>query len=164
MDRDTEYKYYQLKKACAMVSDYFKQEIEERIMDNKVPVLVKDFVTSFYYLDCDDYGYPKNRDLTYLSFSSPCVISQDFSTVENMTIMKKRVIAQRPMIVQQWGEYGFIGNEKPRVFLWEGQIVENKELPVEQLDVKYLQQLAQKCIENREGLYLDEALTNRLIK
>jgi len=37
-----------------------------------------------------------------------------------------------------------------------------KKVPIEKLDVKFLMKLAQEAIKSREGLIIDEAISNRL--
>ena len=50
------------------------------------------------------------------------------------------------------------------VCMWSGRIMMGERMNVEDLDIQYLMKLAQEAIISREGIIIDEAINNKLIK
>lgn len=147
-------------------SQFFEDMFLQKRIDGKIPVLVEEFMTSFFFVICDKQGYPMRKYTDYLTFlENPFLVTEgkeEETFMKETKVYKKTVRIERPLIYRQFGRPDFF--DKPYFFLWEGKIVDKQEIPVEQLDIKQLLKLAQASIKNREGLIIDEVLKNQLLK
>lgn len=146
-------------------ADYFSDKIEAERLQNKVPVLIKDNgIESIYFFPCNQYGMPTVRYLKFLSISSDMlkVISQpsDLSVMTNTFIDELCIYIEEPLIIMPVYEY----TQENYFGMWSGRIMSKSKIPIEKLDVSELMKLAQKAIEKREGIILDEVLSNKIIK
>jgi len=145
-------------------SRYFEELFLNKRIDNKVAVLVEDFATSLFFVECDKQGYPMRKQTDYLTFmENPFLTAEDDEPfLKEAKVYKKTIEINKPLIYRNVMSQDIF--PKPYFFLWEGIIVDKRELSIEELDVKRLLKLAQETIKNREGLIIDDVLKNRLIK
>jgi len=141
---------YIIRMGIRQAGEHFAELFMEKWAERRVPVLIEDFTTSFYFIECDKYGYPMRKYTDYLS------------VVDETTVLKKTIEVEKPLILLRTSELDFM--QRPRVFMWQGRIYDKAEVPIENLDVKKLLRLAQKAVQKREGLIIDEVLKNKLIK
>ena len=156
---------YILERGFREVAKYFEEVVKNKRIDGKIPVLFTDFTDSIIYVPCDRQGYPKIRVYEFLTImGQPKVVDELYEIpFVNTQVYKKVVEIDQPEI------YYMVNTSsaympKPYFFMWRGKLVDKQEIPVEQLDVKYLMKLTQEAIEKREPIILDEAVKNRLIK
>lgn len=159
-----EYEEYVLRKGCYEVANYFKDLFSQKRIDGKVAVMVEDYTTSFFFMPCDKFGYPKYREQRYLSFIDTHLrcfeeCADPYCDISKVT--QKTIIVRKPLIFQ---EVNFNYSPEHYIFLWEGEMVDSKEIPIGELDIKQLMKLTQSAIEKREGIIIDEVLKNKLIK
>jgi hypothetical protein len=148
--------------AFKTVAEFFAKKVEEERKKGKVAVLVEDFTNSLYFMPCDRYGFPNYHNFKYLAFDSfqlqvikdGAIPTQMTSTVEEIQIM-----VDKPLLTQRYD-----WQDKPYVFMWNGRKMGSRKIPLEKMDVSELMKIAQKVIENREGLIIDEVLENKLYK
>ncbi len=148
--------------ASQKIGEYIANQVEGERRKGNVAVLVEDFTNSLFFLPCDKYGYPNYHNFKYATFDSFALqaICADSSIPTNtMTLEEVTIYIESPMLTQRYD-----WNEKPVVFLWRGRKMSSRKIPLEKLNVSELQKLAQKAIENREGLVIDEALKNKIYK
>lgn len=149
--------------AARQVGDYLAQQVEDERKHNRVAILVEDFTNSFYFMDCDEYGYPIYHNFKYMTFDSSLLTAIQNENVmpitTNMHVEEVTIYIESPMLTQRYD-----WNERPVVFLWRGKKMSSRKIPLESLNVQELQKLAQKAIKNREGLVIDEALKNKIYK
>jgi len=157
---------YTIEKGIHRVGDYFADLIRKKRTENKVAVMVEDFMTSWFFVEADKNGYPTRRITDFISFiDNPIrsLLDEGADPVADMQSVQKRSLKIVKPLIYYICEYDF-PVRRENVFLWEGEIVDTRDVPIEQLDIKQLMKLAQKAIKNREGLIIDEVLKNRLIK
>jgi hypothetical protein len=149
--------------ASQKVGDYLAKQVEEERRRSRVAILVEDFTNSFYFMDCDEYGYPKFHQFNYMTFDSLALMAiQNVGETPNastMTVEEVSIYIESPMLTQRYD-----WEERPVVFLWRGRKMSSRKIPLEQLNVSELQKLAQQAIKNREGLVIDEAFKNKIYK
>lgn len=149
--------------ASRKVGDFIAKKVEEERKNNKVAILVEDFTYSFYFMDCDKYGYPKMYQFKYMTFDSLNLMAMkdyDYSTTPvTMSVDEVSIYIESPMLTQRYD-----WEQRPVVFLWKGRKISSQKIPIEKLDVSELMKLAQQAIKNREGLVIDEALKNKIYK
>lgn len=145
------------------VGDYIAERVEDERKNGKVAVLVEDFTHSFYFMPCDDHGYPDFHTFNYLTFDSISLSTlgagEAITVPRSMTVEEMSVMIERPMLTQRYDWQG-----RPYVFLWSGRIMSKRKIPLERLNVTALMKLAQAAIRNREGLVIDDALRNKVYK
>lgn len=158
-------KEYVEAKMLQKVGNYFTELIVQKWHEKKVAVLVEDSLTSLYFFPCNENGYPDSRYLNYLEIDSPLGVAswgdQTTPIVGSCTVWKKEIAVQRPLLVfeEPWELH-----TTPTIYMWSGKVMQNSKMPLENLDVKYLMKLAQEAIKNREGIYIDKVIENKLIK
>lgn len=164
---------YILRHGALEVSKYFEQIITGQRAKGKVAVLVDDYTYSLFFQPCNLYGYPKVGQIKTLEINTSLLsvnsISQlDTSSLATSMISEVTIFIERPLVVMRLDEDLETGQWSPEgktyISLWSGRKVDTKKVPVEQLNVKELMILAQKAIENREGLVIDEAIRNKIYK
>lgn len=153
-----------LRKGFYEVAEYFRKLFEEERINHKVPVKINDRpMESLFFAECDITGVPKRMYYEFLTFNSPLKVfieKQDL-IVDNISVRRKAIQIERPILQTQ------LNWDMPYqvfYFLWEGRILDDIELDLADLDVKYLQQLSQEAIKKREPIILDEVIKNKLIK
>lgn len=148
------------------VAYWFKEKVANERVNKKVPVYYYDVVDSFIYVICDEQGYPQRPYWEFITMVGlPKIMPQDIGTIpfEDVTYSKKIVRITRPEVGYKVND-GISMFGKDYFFLWNGDLVDRQEIPVEQLDIKYLLKIAQETIKKREPLILDEVIKNKLIK
>ncbi len=160
---ETEMSTYVLRKGMYEVADYFRNLIEKRRLENKIPVLVEDYATSLLFVPCDVYGVPKVRWFKFLVLDQPlaAALKEETTISSDMGVVEKEVAVESPLSATRT-VYGF--PERTYFHLWQGRVICGKRMKVEDLDVKELLNLANDAVVKREGLILDEVASNRLIK
>lgn len=147
------------------VAQYFRDLIEKERFNNRVPVLVKERpLKTIFFVPCDVFGLPKIRYYEFLTFNYPkkmMIQDQDVLSVDNMSVVKKTIRIQSPLIMSN---YGYDYPPQTFYFMWEGEIMETIKLDKSDLNVSTLLSLAQEAIKKREPLLLDEVSKNKLIK
>jgi len=163
MDFEEEKKYLD-HKAFSEISRFFADKFLEQWKQNKVLILIEDFTTSLYYLPCNQYGFPLYREFKSIVLDSlyvKAICDDCVPPNTNISVDELVVVVDRPMLVcnhSHWdGHYS-----DQYVYMWSGKIMSRKKVPIEKLDVKFLMKLAQEAIKSREGLIIDEAISNRL--
>jgi len=150
--------------AISEVSRFFSEKLVSCWKENMVPVYVEDFLLSFYFFPCNEKGYP---DCDYYRFAD--VGGFSFNTIANeyeppteatITVEEVTVLIDRPIVYERFAPWNTKG--KSQIFLWGGRKVDKQIVPIEQLNVKNLMQMAQRAIQKREGIILDEANKNKL--
>jgi len=63
-----EIEQFVIQKGCYEVANYFRDLFMNKRIEGKVAVVVEDYTTSFFFMPCDKYGYPKINEQRYLSF------------------------------------------------------------------------------------------------
>lgn len=157
---------YIYNKGARAISEYFTKNIIQKRNAGLVPVLVKDYFESLYYLPCNKYGMPlieTYRALNFIKmpglscFNDSEDIVNSAQTVEEISVqIRKPLVAFSPMYRQL--------DERPYIFLWQGEVLNRETIPFEKLNVKELSEVVNKAIEHREGLVIDEALSNKIYK
>lgn len=150
--------------ACREIGNFFAEQAEKERRNGRVAVLVEDFTNSVYYMPCDEFGYPNFHSFNYMTYDSlslAVLSSADVGTTVpvTQTVREVSIMIEKPMITQRYD-----WKERPYVFMWSGRKMGSRDIPLEKLNVSELQKLAQKAIENREGLVIDEALKNKVYK
>lgn len=149
--------------ASRKIGDYFAEQVEKERMQGKVAILVEDFTNSLYFMECDKNGYPKFHNFKYMTFDSfnLSVLNQNeaLSTPVSMTVEEVSIYIEKPLISQRYDYNGY-----PVVFMWSGRKMSSRKIPLEKLNVSELMKLAQQAIKNREGLVIDEAISNKIYK
>lgn len=144
---------------------YFAELFMQKRAEGKVAVLIDDFTTSFFFIECDKHGYPKRRYtdfLTYMAYPKLSAWEENSSPVmDTSTVLKKTIEVESPLISYNFRPTFY---PTPYVFMWQGRILDKAEVPIESLDVSKLLRLAQEAVQKREGLIIDEVLKNKLIK
>jgi len=155
---------YIVKYGLHEAAHFWTEYLTEKRISGRVPVLVDDFMISLFFVECDRYGYPMRLHTDFLSFlENPSLASLVEGNAPPTTIdhvYKKTLRIEKPILTKQFGDY----MSQPYVFMWEGTIVDKREVPIDSLDVKKLLRLAQEVVISREGLVVDEVLKNKLIK
>ncbi len=160
MEIPAEYIY---RSGASEVSRYFQELIMGKMMNRKVAILVKDYTESLFFVECDDHGYPKMRYIQYLSYwdmTLKLVPEGIDPCIDQCRMTRKEIRVDSPMILFNTG-YDY--RERPYVFMWSGEVITQKEMSVDELDVKQLLQLAQAAVKSREGLIINEVAKNRQI-
>lgn len=153
-----------IKRGIYSVADYFRELFLKERLGGNVAVIVKDYTTSFFFMPCDKFGYPKYREQRYLSFIDTHIkLYEEGSnpSVDMGKVIQKTIVVKYPLIHQEIA-YNFPSEHF--IFLWEGEMVDSREISAEDLDVRKLMELTNNAIEKREGIIIDEVLKNRLIK
>lgn len=152
-----------IRHSARTVADFFASKVEEERKAGKVAVLVEDFTNSLYFMPCDTHGYPDYREMKYMTFDSInlAVLKEESipMTDVSMTVEEVSVFIDRPMLTQRYD-----WQDKPYVFMWSGRIMSKRKIPLEKLNVSELMKLAQKAVQDREGLVIDEAIKNKIYK
>lgn len=151
-----------IRHASKTVGQFFADKVESERKNGKVAILVEDFTNSLYFMSCDIQGYPVCHYFKYMTFDSLSLQVLNNGEVPEMTTMAVKevsIMIEKPMISQR-----FDWQDKPYVFLWFGRKVSSQDIPLEKLNVSELMKLAQKAINDREGLIIDEAIKNKIYK
>ncbi len=162
-EREKEYIFH---RGMSVVADYFRNKVMDAFSEGKVAVLVKTFIEGLYYIPCDEWGYPKINQLKFVEFPplSAYMMAQDSTIMpSNITITEYTIWVKRPLVLCDVPDFD-VWNRRPQVFLWEAEIMDTKKIPIEKLNVQELMLLAQTAIKNREGIILNVAMDNKLIK
>lgn len=146
---------------------WFQEEVKKQRINGKVPVIYSDINDSILYVPCNKKGIPNIRVWEFMTLMGlPKALDWTESTEYSPTdpqIYKKSVMINQPEIVFRVAETSNpLGEDY--YFMWRGDLVDKQEIPIEQLDVKYLMRLAQEAIEKREPIILDEVTKHKLIK
>lgn len=146
------------------IGNYFADKVEDARRNGKVAILVEDFTNSLYFMECDNFGYPKFYTFNYMTFDSSslmaiCKKEREMLMPTIMTVEEVSIMIEKPMITQRYDVF-----ERPYVFMWFGRKMSTRKIPLEKLNVSELLKLAQQAIINREGLVIDEALKNKIYK
>lgn len=156
---------YILDRGFHEVGHYFQELVKNKRMENKVAVHYNDINESLLFVECDIHGFPKIRYFEFLTIMGlPKLMSEDFASISETTtqVYKKCVEIREPEIIFKM-ENGTLFGEN-YYFMWRGEIRDKHEIPLEQLDIKYLTILAQEVIKKREPIILDDVIKNKLIK
>lgn len=149
--------------AYRKIGDFFAEQAEKERKNKKVAILVEDFTNSIYYIGCDEKGYPNFHHFNYMTFDSinVAVLNKEnaLNTPISMTVEEISILVEKPLLTQRYD-----WQEKPYVFMWAGRKISSRKIPLEKLNIQELQKLAQQAILNREGLIVDEALSNKIYK
>lgn len=147
--------------ASQQIGDFFAKQVYENRMQNKVAILVEDFTNSIYYMPCDRQGYPDFHTFNYMTYDSlsVTVLNEGSYAPISQTVEEVSIMIERPMLTQRYD-----WNDKPYVFMWSGRKMSSRKIPLEKLNVSELMRLAQKAIEGREGLVIDETIKNKIYK
>jgi len=149
--------------ASRKVGDFFAEQVEKERLNGRVAILVEDFTNSLYFMRCNENGYPNFHQFNYMTFDSinVAILNQGEipSTPVSMTVEEVSIMIEKPLISQQYNYDGY-----PVVFLWKGRRISSRKIPLDKLNVSELQKLAQQAIKNREGLIIDEAMSNKIYK
>ncbi len=149
--------------ACRSIGDFFAEQAEKERRNGKVAVLVEDFTNSLYYMPCDEYGYPNFSRFNFMTYDSLSVTVMNQGQYNpnsiSQTVEEVSIQIERPMLTQRYD-----WQNKPYVFMWSGKKISSRKIPLEKLNVSTLQELAQQAILNREGLVIDEAMSNKIYK
>ena len=148
------------------VAYWFKEKVANERAGGRIPVYYHDVVDSFVYVICDEQGYPQRPYWEFITMTGlPKLMPQDISTIPfaEVTYSKKVVKIDRPEVFYKVND-GISIFGKDYFFLWNGELIDKQEIPVEQLDIKYLLKIAQEAIKKREPIILDEVTKNKLIK
>lgn len=149
--------------ASREVGNFFAEQVEKERREGKVAILVEDFTNSLYFMRCDKNGYPDYHHFRYMTFDSLnlAVLQKGEipSTPISMTVEEVSIMIEKPLISQNYDYNGY-----PIVFLWKGRRMSSRKIPLEKLNVSELQKIAQQAILNREGLVIDEAMSNKIYK
>jgi hypothetical protein len=148
------------------VGNYFEEIIKGQRLNGKVAIHYTDFTDSILFAPCDELGYPKVRYYEFLTMMASPKLVMDFSSptyMDSVQVFRKCVEVREPL------SYLRVPSERSMfedtyIFMWKGEIRNKQEMKVEELDVKYLMQLAQEAIQKREPIILDEVIKNKLIK
>lgn len=157
---------YILKKGFNSVGKYFEELIENERLRERVAVHYSDINECILFVPCDIKGYPKVRYfefLTMMGFPKMLSVDEPINYSDTVQVYKKCVEIREPEIFERVATSESIFPETV-FFMWKGEIRDKQEIPIEQLDVKYLMQLAQEAIKKREPIILDEVIKNKLIK
>jgi len=159
-----EIEQFVIQKGCYEVANYFRDLFMNKRIEGKVAVVVEDYTTSFFFMPCDKYGYPKINEQRYLSFldNNVNLVKESLDpTISMCKVTEKTIRVERPLVFQHIS-YNY--PTETFIFLWEGRMVNSREVPLDELDIKKLMKLTQEAIQNREGIIIDEVLKNKLIK
>lgn len=152
-----------IRHASREIGNFFAEQAERERKNGKVAILVEDFTNSLYYMPCDEYGYPNFHSFNFMTYDSLAVTVMNqgeyTSSPVTRTVKEVSIMIEKPMITQRYD-----WRERPFVFMWSGRKMGSRDIPLEKLNVSELQKFAQKAIENREGLVVDEALKNKIYK
>lgn len=152
-----------LKDASYEIGAYFANKITEERIHGKVAILVQDQLYSLYFIACDEYGFPKYRDIQVISrllLNDILAISKNSNPIEiTREVETIHIDIQRPLMLNStsW-------DIRPYVYMWEGRITGKEKIPLKDLEVSELLKIAQETIKNREGLVIDEAIKNKIYK
>lgn len=147
--------------AARKVGDYFAEQVERERMNGRVAILVEDFTNSLYFMRCNESGYPESHNFKYATFDSLSLIAITAGEIppSTMTVEEVSIMIEKPLISQRYDYNGY-----PVVFMWSGRRIGKSKIPLEKLNVSELMKLAQAAIKNREGLVIDEAISNKIYK
>lgn len=150
-----------IRHASKEIGDYFSKKVEEERTNGKVAILVEDFTNSLYFMPCDKYGYPSAHQFNYMTFDSFSlqVIKDGSIPMSTTTVEEVSIFIEKPILTQRYD-----WQDKPYVFLWYGRKISSRKIPLEKLNVSELLKIAQKVVETREGLIIDEVLKNKIYK
>jgi hypothetical protein len=158
---------YILEKGFHEVGHYFEELLRnKRLINNKVAVYYTDINESLLFVPCDIFGYPKIRYYEFITLMGfPKLMSFDELAIPEITttVYKKCVEIREPEIFYKVASGNSIYGDN-YFFMWKGEIRDKQEIPIDQLDVKYLMQLAQEAIKKREPIIIDEVIKNKLFK
>jgi len=161
-------KKYWFEKSMRSIGDSFADKFRMKWMAGKVGIMLENYFDSIYWMDRDEFGYPRYREFKTVEYSMPRALKA--SDLENpfaemTTITEKSILIKRPMITTGYNFCrSMFSDERPTVYLWEGWLVDTEIIPMEKLEVGYLLKLTQEAIKKRECIILDEAQKNKLIK
>lgn len=159
-------KEYLVAKASRKFADYFSEKFLCNWNTGRVPVVIDDVFTSFYFFPCDDHGFPKAHNFHSIEIQTPLASTGTFEEMmsQQIDVLKVEVSIESPMLVMQDHDAWWDPHGKPYVFMWQGRKRNGTKIPVSELNVKELMILAQKAIQSREGIILDEATKNKIYK
>lgn len=164
MDIDEAYKKELLQReAMYKVADYFKETVEKKIAIGKIPVLIEGCSIELLFVDCDSSGVPKQRRIEILeakAFYATILSEQDIvDTIQQIT--SKSIFIREPLLMS---DLGFLHTHNYIYYMWKGEIMNTENIPLEDFNVSELMKIAQNAIQTREGLIINEAIKNKLIK
>ena len=156
---------YILDRGFHEVGRYFENLIKDQRISGKVAIYYTDFSDSILFAPCDTLGFPKVRYYEFLTMMGMPKLVSDWTadTISTTQVFRKCVQVEEPL------SYLRVPSdrtpfEETYFFMWRGRIMDKQEIKIEDLDVKYLLQLAQEAIKKREPIILDEVIKNKLIK
>lgn len=149
-----------IKYAANKFSSYWTKDFIEKYKSGKVPILIEGFLTYVVYVDRDERGYPVvGRYMDFVTMERMPFNFEEIKEIPDTVECKRNTIT----ITEA---YSVISDgydrERPIVFMWKGSLLESEGIPLTELNPKYLLQLAQKAIKQREPIMLDKVNKNKL--
>ena len=154
-------------KVIEETTNIFRNRIEKEWEKGKVMVLFEyNNIESFIFVERNEIGYPLKSYFNFVNMNidmNQVVTEEEYLSSKSIIISDLKIVITKPlMFFAYYDEKTY--ERKTKIGIWQAEIMHQNQIPLEKLELKYLQKIVNKKIKGREENIITETNKNKLIK